>query len=114
LQRLWLWNRRTIPTKSKESGFDTLSFEESSFSANWDKKCTTEITLFDPLIQRYRLAFDDKFSHKTKTKVTPLEKATDEYNESEEKLLDFIATQDDAKKIVDKTKKKKWISALHL
>jgi len=101
LQRLWLWDRRTISTKSKESGFDTLSIEECSFSKDWDKKHITEIALFDPLIQRYRLAFDDKFGHKTKTKVPPLEKAIDEYNESEEKLLDFTATQDDAKKIVN-------------
>jgi len=98
---MWSWNRRIIPTKSKESGFDTLSIEECSFSRDWDKKHITEITLFDPLIQRYRLAFDDKFGHKTKPKVTPLEKAIGDYNESEEKLLDFIATQDDAEKIVN-------------
>ncbi len=94
---MWSWNRRTIPTKTKEGGFDTLSNEERSFSEQWDKKHITEITLFDPLIQRYRLAFDEKFGHKTKTKVSPLEKAIDEYNESEEKLLDFIETQDDTK-----------------
>jgi len=74
-----------------------LSIEEGSFSRDWDKKHITEITLFDPSIQKYRLAFDDKFGHKTKPKVTPLEKAIEEYNESEEKLLDFIATQDDTK-----------------
>lgn len=74
-----------------------MSNEEYSFSRDWDKKHITEITLFDPLIQRYRLAFDDKFGQKTKPKFTPLEKATDEYNESEEKLLNFIATQDDTK-----------------
>jgi len=72
---MWSWNRRIIPTKTKEGGFGTLSIEEYSFSRDWDKKHTTEITLFDPLIQRYRLAFDEKFGHKTKTKVTPLEKA---------------------------------------
>ncbi len=74
-----------------------MSTEEYSFSKEWDKKHITEIALFDPLIQRYRLAFDGKLGHKTKPKVTPLEKATEEYNESEEKLLNFIATQDDTK-----------------
>ena len=94
---MWLWIRRTVPTKTKESGFNTLSNEEYSFSRDWDKKHITQIALFDPLIQRYRLAFDDKFGHKTKPKVTPLENAIEEYNESEEKLLNFIATQDDTK-----------------
>lgn len=74
-----------------------MSIEECSFSKDWDKKHITEIALFDPSIQKYRLAFDNKFGQKTKPKVTQLEKAIEEYNESEEKLLNFTATQDDTK-----------------
>jgi len=100
LQRLWLWDRRTVSTKTKKGDFDTLSIEERSFSADWDKKCTTEIALFDTSVRRYRLAFDDKFGHEIKTEVSPLEKAIEEYNESEEELSDVVIPQNNTKEIV--------------
>ena len=63
-----------------------MNVEDWSLSDAWDKKCTTQIALFDPLVQRFRLAFDKKYSKEHETNISPLEKAIEEYVESEEEL----------------------------
>lgn len=72
-----------------------------SFTDEWDRKSTTEIALFDPLIERFTLGFDPKYGISQKKKRSPLEDAIQEYNKNNDSMPSQpITTQEDVSNLI--------------